>query len=161
MYFGGSFEIPTFEGAKPAFKWSVFAVPPLPGQLPYVNYHIDTAIALNAHAPYKTEARIFLEWLATPEYAKLLEDNLPGLFPLNLKKPTLTDQPGNDFLALNIGRGRDVRWVLPNTSLPNGRTLMQDAALGVMRGDLTPRQAADQLQNGLAQWYLPAQQCLP
>ena len=163
MYFGGSFEIPIFESQTPApsFKWSVFAIPHLPGQLSYINYHIDTAIALNANAPHKAEARIFLEWLTTPEYAKLLEDNLPGLFPLNTKAPVLTDQPGNDFLALNVGRGLDVRWVLPNTSLPDGRTLMQDAALGVMRGELTPRQAADQLQNGLAQWYLPAQKCLP
>ena len=161
MYFGGSFEIPTFEGAKPTFKWSVFAIPPLQGQPAYVNYHIDTAIALNANAPHKAEALTFLKWVATPEFAKLLEDQLPGLFPLNQHAPNPSDQHGNDFLALNIGRGRDVRWVLPNTSLPDGRTLMQDASLGVMRGDLTPQQAADQLQNGLAQWYLPAQQCLP
>jgi hypothetical protein len=38
---------------------------------------------------------------------------------------------------------------------------MQDATLSVMRGDLTPQQAADYLQNNLAQWYLPAQKCLP
>jgi branched-chain amino acid transport system substrate-binding protein len=161
MYFGGSFEIPTFESNKPTFKWSVFAVPPPQGQPSYVNYHIDTAIALNVKAPHKAEALTFLKWVATPEFAKLLEDQLPGLFPLNQQAPNPSDQHGIDFLALNNGRGRDVRWVLPNTSLPDGRTLMQDATLGVMRGNLTPQQAADQLQNGLAQWYLPAQKCLP
>jgi raffinose/stachyose/melibiose transport system substrate-binding protein len=84
------------------------------------------------------------------------------LFPLNLKAPPLADSHGNDFLALNaIDNGRtDIRWPLPNGGLPDGRTLMQDAALGVMQGNLTPQQAADHLQNGLAQWYLPAQQCL-
>ena len=91
--------------------------------------------------------------------SKLLGDKLPGLFPLNLKAPTLADQHGNDFLALNKNHETDIRWPLP-TGLPDGRTSMQDAALGVMRGDLTPQQAADKLQNDLAQWYLPAQQCL-
>jgi len=168
MYFGGSFEIPTFEKAKPKFNWGVFAIPAPQGYLSYVNYHIDTAIALNADSPHKTEARIFLTWLTTPEFAKLLGDQLPGLFPLNLKAPALEDQHGNDFLALNsIDNGRmDIRWPLPTTGLPDGRSLMQDAALGVMEpppGEsdrLTPQQAADKLQDGLAQWYLPAQQCL-
>jgi raffinose/stachyose/melibiose transport system substrate-binding protein len=162
MYFGGSFEIPTLESNKPNFKWGVFAIPAPQGYLSYVNYHIDTAIALNADSPHPAEALIFLKWLTTPEFAKLLGDQLPGLFPLNLKAPPLADSHGNDFLALNaIDNGRtDIRWPLPNGGLPDGRTLMQDAALGVMQGNLTPQQAADHLQNGLAQWYLPAQQCL-
>lgn len=180
MYFGGSFEIPTFEQANPLFHWSVFAIPPPQDLAPYVNYHIDTAIAINAKTPHKVEAIEFMTWLTTPEFAGLLGQNLPGLFPLNTQAPPLTDPSGKDFLALNQWRGLDVRWVLPNTGLPDWRTLIQEAALGVISKQMsddnqltpqqvtenglelfTPRQAADHLQNGLGQWYLPAQQCLP
>jgi raffinose/stachyose/melibiose transport system substrate-binding protein len=36
---------------------------------------------------------------------------------------------------------------------------MQDNAIAVLNGEETPQQAADALQEGLAQWYEPAKTC--
>jgi hypothetical protein len=36
---------------------------------------------------------------------------------------------------------------------------MQDNAIAVLNGDLTAQEAADNLQNGLAEWFEPAQSC--
>ena len=34
-----------------------------------------------------------------------------------------------------------------------------DNAIAVLNGDLSPQEAADNLQNGLAEWFEPAQMC--
>ncbi len=158
MWLGGSWDISLFEKGNPSFDWSVFAIPPLSGGKEYVTYHIDSAIGLNAASPYKKEAKQFLEWLATPEFADLFGNKLPGFFPLQKNEPMIRNQHANAFLALNKGRETDVRWNLP-VGLPNGRELMQDNALELFRGKITPQQAADNLQSGLIQWYEPAQKC--
>jgi len=160
MWLNGSWDIASFETSQPAFEWSAFAVPALPGQAQYVAYHIDTAIALNAKSPHQVEARQFLAWVATPEFAELFAHTLPGFFPLQKQMPKIQNPHANAFLALNQqARGTDVRWKLP-VGLPDGRTMMQDNALEVFRGKLTPQQAADNLQKGLMQWFEPAQRCM-
>ena len=74
---------------------------------------------------------------------------------------TLENPYANTFLALNEGRGLDVRWAWEGLldGAPDGYTLMQNGALGVISGDLTAQEAADALQEGLAQWFEPAQTC--
>jgi raffinose/stachyose/melibiose transport system substrate-binding protein len=42
---------------------------------------------------------------------------------------------------------------------PDAYTLMQNGAIAVINGDMTPQQAADAMQEGLAQWFEPAQNC--
>jgi len=36
---------------------------------------------------------------------------------------------------------------------------MQNGALAVIAGTMTPQEAADALQEGLAEWFEPAQNC--
>ena len=44
--------------------------------------------------------------------------------------------------------------------IPNGKDLMQTNTLAVILGKKTPQEAADALQDGLSQWFEPAQICL-
>ena len=161
MWLGGSWDIPYFEATEPAFEWSVFAPPPPAGQPAYLTFHLDVALGLNAASTHKAEARVFLEWMTTTESAELLGNELPGFFPMHRDAPTLTNEHANAFLALNQGRGTDVRfaWEKLLDGSPDGYVLMQDGALAVLRGEQTPQQAADALQAGLAQWFEPAQEC--
>lgn len=163
MWMGGSWDIPFFESEEPDFDWSVFAVPPPAGQPGYVTFHMDAGMGLNAAAPEKNKeaAKKFLEWMTTAEFAKLMADTLPGFFPISSHEVTLENEHANAFLALNQGRGLDVRWAWEGLlgGQPDGYTLMQNGALGVIAGKLTPQQAADELQNGLAQWFEPAKNC--
>ena len=161
MWLGGSWDIPYLEENKPNFEWGVFATPPPAGQPTYITFHLDVAIGLNAASTHKPEAREFLTWMTTPESGKLLGNEMPGLFPMHHQAITLTDPHANAFLALNQGRGTDIRFSAEKLGdgSPDGYTLMQDGALAVLRGQQTPQQAADALQSGLAQWFEPAQKC--
>jgi raffinose/stachyose/melibiose transport system substrate-binding protein len=162
MWMGGSWDIPFFESEEPDFEWSVFAVPAPAGQeQEYVTFHLDAAIGLNAASAHPEEARLFLEWISQPAFAESFGNLLPGFFPLNVVTPTLENAHANAFLQLNEGRGVDVRWAWDGllAGEPNGYTLMQDNAIAVLNGKLTAQEAADNLQNGLAEWFAPAQNC--
>lgn len=158
MFFGGSWDISMFESENVNFKWSVFAIPAPKGKKAVVCFHPDAGIALNKASKYKEEAKKFLEWLTSVEAATALGNEIPGFFSLNKNPLTLTNEHANAFLALNNGRELDVRWAWPVllNGKPDGYTLMQNAALAVVKGKMTPQQAADSLQDGLAQWYEPA-----
>lgn len=161
MWLGGSWDIPVLNEAAPAFHWGVLAVPAPAGEQTYLTFHPDAGVGLNAASSHPAEARLFLQWLARPETGELLGNELPGFFPLHTTVPVLQDPHARAFVALSQEYGTDVRWAWPilGEGMPDGYTLMQAGAVGVMRGQMTPQEAADQLQYGLAQWFEPAQTC--
>jgi raffinose/stachyose/melibiose transport system substrate-binding protein len=56
---------------------------------------------------------------------------------------------------LEIGWGLETM----NQGLPGAYSLMREGVLGVLGGQMTPTEAADNLQWGLAKWFKPAQTC--
>lgn len=161
MWLGGSWDIPFFEAQSPEFEWSVFAVPAPAGMDSYVTFQLDAGVGLNAASEHKEAALLFLEWLTTTESGALLGDELPGFFPMHTDAPTLTNAHANAFLALSQERGTDVRftWEKLMEGSPSAYDLVQDGAIGVVNGTLSPQEAADALQAGLAEWFEPAQSC--
>lgn len=161
MWLGGSWDIPFFEAQAPPFTWSVMAVPPPAGQPGYITFHLDAGMGLNAASQHKDQARLFLEWMTSAEFGALLGNELPGFFPMHTRPIALENAHANTFLALNQGRGTDVRfvWEKLQEGSPSAYDLVQDGAIAVISGAQTPQQAADALQTGVAQWYEPAQKC--
>jgi raffinose/stachyose/melibiose transport system substrate-binding protein len=164
MWLGGSWDIPVFESEAPEFEWGVFGIPAPEGQEQrFVTFHLDAGMGVNAASPNKEAAKTFLEWMTTPEFAKLLANQLPGFFPISNNPPAPDNAHAAEFLALNEGAGLDIRlaWEKLLDGQPDGYTLMQDNAIAVLGGAMTAQAAADALQEGLAQWYEPAQNCQP
>ena len=161
MWMGGSWDIPILESEAPNLTWSVFAVPAPAGKPSHITLHPDFAIGLNAVSEHKQEAKLFLQWLTTPEAAELFSNELPGFFPMHKTVPEIRNQHANTFLKLNKGRGNDARWAYPKLrdGVPDGYSLMQNGTVRVINGEMTPQTAADKLQNGLAQWFEPARIC--
>jgi raffinose/stachyose/melibiose transport system substrate-binding protein len=162
MWMGGSWDIPYFEDQAPEFEWGVFPVPAPEGQPAHVTFHLDAGMGLNAASDNKEEAMLFLEWMETPEFATLMGNELPGFFPMLQGADLSLDNPIADtFLGFNDDRGTDVRWSWEAISdeVPDAYTLMQSGAVNVINGEMTPQEAADALQEGLAQWFEPAQTC--
>ncbi len=162
MWLGGSWDIPFFESEAPDFEWGVFGIPAPEGQTQrYVTFHLDAGMGINKASANKDAAKKFLEWMTTPEFAKLLANQLPGFFPISKNPPAPDNAHAAEFLALNEGAGLDVRlaWEKLLDGQPDGYTLMQDHAIAVLKGAETAQQAADALQAGLAQWFEPAKNC--
>jgi raffinose/stachyose/melibiose transport system substrate-binding protein len=159
MYFDGSWTIAEFVAADIDFDWSIFPVPAPAGEPGFVTFHPDNGLAINPESDNIEAAKTFLRWLTTPRAAKVVGDQLPGFFPMITDAPALDNKYANAFLQMNSGRGLDVRWPWPRmmSGTPSGYTLMMTGSIGVLTGSMTPKQAADALQNGLAQWYPPAQ----
>lgn len=162
MWMGGSWDIAQFEKDITDFEWGVFAVPAPEGQDNYITFHLDAGMGINAASEHKEEAKVFLDWLNGPEFAKLLADQLPGFFPIHQQAPEVANAHAAEFLALNAdAAGTDVRWAWDGLldGTPDGYTLMQDNTIAVVKGEMTPQEAADSLQEGLAQWLPAAQNC--
>ncbi|MBK8048446.1 MAG: extracellular solute-binding protein [Anaerolineales bacterium] len=111
MWFGGSWDIPFFEGEAPEFQWGVFGIPAPEGQdQRYVTFHLDAGMGLNSKSAHKEEAKKFLEWMSTEEFAAMMANELPGFFPIRNEAPAVEDPIANEFLALNKDAGLDIRW---------------------------------------------------
>ena len=156
MYFDGSWTMASFKDIT--FNWSVFAPPPPKGLKGYVTFHPDAGIAINPKSKNVAAAKTFLQWLYSDEAASLVSNTIPtGFFPIAANAAPIKDAHANAFLQLSKASATDVRLVWPRlmSGKPSGYNLLQDGAIAVMTGKMTPKQAADSLAAGLAQWYPP------
>ncbi len=160
MWFGSSGSVPLLSSYAPELQWSAFAIP-APGEQPnYVRFKPQLGVAINASSPYPQQARQFLEWLTTPEAGKVFDRELPGLFTLNAMDRHRGEAEAFIELIetnplLELGWGLEIL----NQGLPGAYSLMREGVLGVIGGQMTPTEAADNLQWGLAKWFQPAQIC--
>ena len=160
MFFGGSWDVAFFEKSAPDFQWSIFAVPAPAGGKTVVCFHPDCGMGLNKASKFPKEGKLFLSWLTTTEAAQILADEIPGFYPLNKKAVKISkSKHANDFYALGNGKELDCRfdWPVIMDGQPSGYNLTQDAAIAVAKGEMTPEEAADSVQEGLEQWFKPTQ----
>lgn len=159
MYFDGSWTIGTFEDVD--FQWDILPPPaPAGNSKEYITFHADAGMAMNAATEHPEEVKLLLQWFGSKRGAEALAAQLPtGFFPMSDNAVTIEDEHANSFLAMNKGRGTDVRWPWPEllAGEPSGYTLMMNGAIGVINGMMTPKEAADSLKEGLSSWYAPAQ----
>ncbi|WP_027721330.1 ABC transporter substrate-binding protein [Maridesulfovibrio zosterae] len=161
MLFGGSWDIPFFEERNLDFEWSVFVIPPPAGKECFVTFHPDSGIGLNRSSPYIEEAKLFLQWMTTADFASLVVEQLPGYFPMQNDVISTKNKYAALFLSFNDKYKTDMRfvWGKIRDGSPSAYELSLQSCIDIMNGVMTPVQAADNLQRGLSQWYTPATQC--
>ncbi|MEF9866005.1 MAG: extracellular solute-binding protein [Oscillospiraceae bacterium] len=144
MFIDGSWTAGVYKDAT--FKWGVFAIPAPKGGKTAITFHPDMAITMNAATKHPDEATAFLAWLCTKDGATTASANLPvGYFPMINFPITLADEHANEFLSLNTGKETDARFVWPK--LMDWYAPMNQAVIGVLKGDLTPQKAADSIES--------------
>lgn len=159
MWFGGSWDIPAFETAKPEFKWSIMGVPPVKGKDSYFEFELDAGVGINAATKHPNEAKTFLTWLTTKKSAQLLAENLPGFFPMTKDQVTLTNPYANTFLKeIAASKGADIRFYM-NAGTPDSSTLLTDNGIAVLKGAMTPKDAAQNLYDGISSWNAAQKSC--
>jgi raffinose/stachyose/melibiose transport system substrate-binding protein len=162
IYPTGSWEISTFEKDS-NFKLGIFK-PPVDkkGDTVYISDHTDIALGMNAKTAHPAEAKKFLEWMTTSEFAVLYANALPGFFPLSSAKVTLKDPIANEFLSWRAACKSTIRNSYQILSrgdqygAPNLENELWRVSAAVINGTLTPVQAGEQIQAGLDKWYKPA-----
>ena len=159
IYPTGSWEIGIFE-KDAGFTLGVFP-PYLPaaGDTCYISDHTDIALGMNAATKHPEEAKTFLSWVASSEFAELYSNALPGFFSLSNEKIELQDPLAKEFLSWRDTCEETIRnsYQILSRGEPNLENELWRVSAAVMNGSLTPEQAGEEIQAGLDKWYTPAQ----
>src|SRR5512143_1725605 len=157
IYPTGSWEISTFE-KDAAFPLGIFK-PPVEkaGDTCYISDHTDIALGMNAATKHPKEARTFLEWMTSAEFATLYSNALPGFFTLSNHKVTLDDPLAQEFLNWRNECKSTIRnsYQILSRGEPNLENELWRVSAAVINGTLTPENAAKEIQDGLDKWYKP------
>lgn len=161
IYPTGSWEISGFEKQiGGAFKMGAFA-PPVrkAGDTCYISDHNDIAIGLNAKSPNAEAAKKFLTWVASPEFATIYANALPGFFSLNKSEVKMEDPIAQEFVSWRGKCKSTIRstYQILSRGTPNLENETWVESANVINGTDTPQVAGEKLQKGLDSWYKPAQ----
>ncbi|WP_312529518.1 ABC transporter substrate-binding protein [Paracoccus sp. (in: a-proteobacteria)] len=160
IYPAGSWEIGPFTPQiGGAFEMGAFA-PPLPkeGDKCYISDHTDIGIGMNAASKHAEQAKIFLDWVASPEFAELYANALPGFFPLSNAEVKLENPLAQEFISWRKDCESTIRssYQILSRGTPNLENDMWAVSAAVVNGTMTPADGAKKLQDGLDSWYKPA-----
>ena len=158
IYPAGSWDISTFR------KDAQFPIGAFPPPLPagdtecYISDHTDIGMGVNSASKNKEDARKFLEWLTTPEFAELYANALPGFFPLSKAPVTIKDPLAAEMVGWRKICKSTIRdsYQILNRGTPNLENELWNVSAQVINGTLTPEAAGKQVQTDLDKWYKPA-----
>ncbi len=157
IYPAGSWEISGFN-TQAGFAMGAFPPPvATAGDTCYISDHTDIAIGLNAASPHAAEARAFLDWVGSAEFATLYANALPGFFSLNAAPVKMEDPLAQEFVSWRDRCQSTIRstYQILSRGTPNLENETWNASANVIKGTETPEAAGQRLQDGLASWYEP------
>jgi raffinose/stachyose/melibiose transport system substrate-binding protein len=157
IYPAGSWEISGFN-TQASFAMGAFPPPvAAAGDTCYISDHTDIAIGLNAKSPNAEQAKVFLDWVGSPEFATLYANALPGFFSLNSTPVEMADPLAQEFVSWRGKCQSTIRstYQILSRGTPNLENETWNASANVIKGTETPADAAARLQAGLASWYAP------
>ena len=158
IYPAGSWEIGLFN-TQAQFKMGAFP-PPVKnaGDTCYISDHNDIGIGLNAKSGNAEAAKTFLTFVASPEFADIYANSLPGFFSLNSTAVKMNDPLAQEFVSWREKCQPTIRstYQILSRGTPNLENETWTESANVINGTDTPEVAAEKLQKGLDSWYKPA-----
>jgi len=159
IYPAGSWEISGFN-ALADFEMGAFK-PPVQnaGDTCYISDHTDIGIGMNAKTENPEAAKTFLAWVASPEFAEIFGNALPGFFPLSSTPVELTDPLAKEIVGWRSECESTIRstYQILSRGTPNLENETWGASVAAIKGTATPKDLGKDLQAGLASWYAPKQ----
>jgi raffinose/stachyose/melibiose transport system substrate-binding protein len=158
IYPAGSWEI---SGFRSQAKFAMAAFPPpvqKAGDTCYISDHPDIAMGLNAKSPHAAQAKIFLQWVASPAFASIYSNALPGFFSLQKTSVALADPLARQFASWRRSCKSTIRptYQILSRGTPNLENAFWVEGSNVINGTDSPSVAAAKLQKDLDSWYKPA-----
>src|SRR5581483_9258782 len=157
IYPAGSWDITTFE-KQSDFEFGAFPPPVQKAGDPcFISDHTDIAIGMNTKSKNADAAKTFLAWVASPEFASLYSNALPGFFSLSNAKVELKDKVAQEFVSWRGECKSTIRnsYQILSRGTPNLENELWNVTAQVMNGTMKPADAAAQVQKGLDSWYKP------
>ncbi|WP_204115318.1 ABC transporter substrate-binding protein [Shimia biformata] len=159
IYPAGSWEISGFN-AQADFEMGAFK-PPVQnaGDTCYISDHTDIGIGMNAKTENAEAAQTFLAWVASPEFASIFGNALPGFFPLSNTPVEMTDPLAAEFVSWRGECESTIRstYQILSRGTPNLENETWGASVAAIKGTASPEELGQKLQDGLASWYAPHQ----
>lgn len=159
IYPAGSWEITGFN-AQADFEMGAFKAPVQnAGDTCYISDHTDIGIGMNAATANPEAAKTFLTWVASPEFASIFGNALPGFFPLSNTPVELEDPLAKEFVSWRGECESTIRstYQILSRGTPNLENDTWGASVAAIKGTETPEALGAKLQTGLASWYAPQQ----
>ncbi|MBX9456530.1 MAG: ABC transporter substrate-binding protein [Rhizobium sp.] len=157
IYPAGSWEIGGFN-TQAQFKMGAF-LPPVAkdGDPCYISDHTDIAVGMNAKTAHPEETKKLLAWIASPEFADIYANSLPGFFSLNSTPVKMQDPLAQEFVSWRDKCKSTIRstYQILSRGTPNLENETWVESANVINGTDTPAVAAEKLQKGLDSWYKP------
>ena len=158
IYPAGSWEISGFN-TQAQFKMGAFRPPVAKdGDACYISDHTDIGMGMNAKTKHPEAAKAFLAWVASPEFAAIYANALPGFFSLNSTAVEMKDPLAQEFVSWRKDCKSTIRstYQILSRGTPNLENETWTESANVINGTDTPEKAAEKLQKGLDGWYKPA-----
>ncbi len=158
IYPAGSWEIGLFN-TQAQFKMGAFPPPvKTAGDTCYISDHNDIGIGLNAKSANPEAAKKLLTFIASPEFADIYANSLPGFFSLNSTAVKMADPLAQEFVSWREKCKPTIRSTYQ--ILSRGTPILENEtwtmSANVINGTDTPEAAAEKLQTGLDSWFKPA-----
>lgn len=158
----GSWDVSVFNTMSDgSFEMGAFQVPVRKaGDERFVCNHPDMGLALNEASENRDAAVEFLAWTTTDEFAKLWNNELPGLFTLSKHEVEISDPLAAEMASWAQEAGSSPRIAYQYLSRGDFNTDAEIIRMtGLMfAGEMTPQQVAEEMQKGLESSYTPAGQ---
>ena len=158
IYAAGSWDISTFRAQK--VNMGAFPPPTPDGAKDcYISDHTDIGIGMNAKGKNTADAKVFLDWIGSAEFANIFANALPGFYPLSNNKVEVKDDVAQTFVSWRGQCKSTIRdsYQILSRGTPNMENELWTVSANVINGTQTPDDAAKQIQDGLAKWYKPQQ----
>lgn len=109
---------------------------------------------MNADTQHPEEAQLFPTWLGSAEFAALWNNALPGFFAMSKHVVEATDPMANEHAGWRENCGSSPRnaCAILSRGEPNTDSELIRVTQLVMNGEMTPEDAAQIVQAGLASW---------
>ena len=114
---------------------------------------------MNAATDNPEAAKTVLSWVASPEFAEIFGNALPGFFPLSKAPVELQDPLAREFASWRGECESTIRstYQILSRGTPNLENETWGASVAAIKGTATPEELGQKLQDGLASWYAPQQ----
>ena len=159
IYPAGSWEVSGFNSLAD-FEMGAFK-PPVQnaGDTCYISDHTDIGIGMNAATDNPEAAQTFLAWVASPEFAEIFANALPGFFPLSSTPVEIADPLAAEFVSWRGECESTIRstYQILSRGTPNLENETWGASVAAIKGTATPEALGEELQAGLASWYAQQQ----